>query len=65
LIDIELPDDMLEALQSAPDAKSRFDRLPKSHRTEYLKWVLGAKSPDTRARRISGMVERLGRATET
>ncbi len=54
-----IPNDVLDALDHVPEAKTRFSRLPPSHRNEYLKWVLEAKTPVTRARRISGMVERL------
>jgi len=54
-----VPDDILAALNGDPEAKARFDGLPESHKQEYLKWVLEAKKPETRARRVRGMVERL------
>lgn len=54
-----LPGDLGKALAAAPAAKLAFDRLSKSHRREYLLWVNEAKRPDTRARRIAGMIERL------
>jgi len=56
---VAIPDDVLEALNGVPLVKARFERLPPSHRSEYLKWVLEAKKPETRARRLRGMVERL------
>jgi uncharacterized protein YdeI (YjbR/CyaY-like superfamily) len=55
----ECPEDVAAALDAAPDAKARFERLPPSHRQEYLKWVQEAKKPETRARRVRGMVEKL------
>jgi uncharacterized protein YdeI (YjbR/CyaY-like superfamily) len=58
-----IPDDILATLNAVPEAKARFDRLPPSHKAEYLKWVLEAKRPDTRARRVGAMVERLIGAT--
>jgi len=54
-----IPDDVLDALKGVLKAKARFDQLSASHKAEYLKWVLEAKTPDTRARRVKGMVERL------
>jgi uncharacterized protein YdeI (YjbR/CyaY-like superfamily) len=54
-----LPDDISQALLAAPEAKVAFDRLPPSHRNEYLTWVAEAKKPATRERRIGEMVRRL------
>ncbi len=54
-----LADDISQALQAAPEAKAAFERLPPSHRNEYLTWVAEAKKAATRARRISEMVRRL------
>ena len=51
--------DVSEALRAIPAALSRFEGLPPSHRSEYLRWIDGAKRPDTRARRIQGMIDRL------
>ncbi len=56
-----IPNDVLDGLNRVPEAKLRFDSLPKSHKKEYLAWVLEAKKPDTRARRVESMVERLVR----
>jgi uncharacterized protein YdeI (YjbR/CyaY-like superfamily) len=55
-----MADDVSQALQAAPEAKAVFERLPPSHRNEYLTWVEEAKKPATRARRIGEMVRRLG-----
>ncbi len=54
-----LADDISQALQAAPEATAAFERLPPSHRNEYLTWVAEAKKAATRARRISEMVRRL------
>lgn len=54
-----IPADIQSALKADPAAGQAFDKLPASHQREYLRWVLEAKKADTRARRISGMVERL------
>ncbi len=54
-----VPADIQAALGAAPDAGSRFAALPPSHKAEYLTWIEEAKKPDTRARRIAGMIDRL------
>jgi uncharacterized protein YdeI (YjbR/CyaY-like superfamily) len=55
---VALPDDVATALREAGLAE-RFERLPPSHRAEYVTWIEGAKLAATRARRVGGMVERL------
>ncbi len=51
--------DIQGALDTAQDAKLLFERLPPSHRREYVSWIEEAKKPATRAKRISGMIDRL------
>lgn len=53
------PDDVTEALAAAPAAKVAFERLAPSHRREYLLWIDEAKKPETRARRVAGMIRKL------
>jgi uncharacterized protein YdeI (YjbR/CyaY-like superfamily) len=53
------PPDIEQALVADPAAKAAFEGLPPSHRREYLLWVSEAKRPETRARRIAGMIDRL------
>ena len=55
----DLPTDIRSALENRADARAAYERLPPSHRTEYLRWIEEAKKPPTRERRIVGMVERL------
>jgi uncharacterized protein YdeI (YjbR/CyaY-like superfamily) len=52
-------DDILESLAAHTLASARFNDLPPSHRAEYVKWINEARKPETRARRISAMLERL------
>ncbi len=56
-----VPADVRAALAHDRQAERIFDGLPASHRREYLEWVLDAKKPETRARRVEGMIERLTR----
>jgi uncharacterized protein YdeI (YjbR/CyaY-like superfamily) len=48
----DAPPDLLAALDATPGARAGFDALPPGARREYVEWVLGAKQPATRARRI-------------
>lgn len=54
---LAVPADLAAAL--ARDAKARrfFDGLTPSHRREYLEWILEAKRPETRAKRLATTVE--------
>ncbi len=52
--------DITSALEAAPGARARYEALPPSHQAAYLKWIGEAKREATRARRIQGMIARLG-----
>jgi uncharacterized protein YdeI (YjbR/CyaY-like superfamily) len=52
---LEVPDDLAEALAAA-GAREAFDALSASARKLHLWQVVSAKRPDTRARRIAGIV---------
>jgi len=54
---LEAPDDFREALQDNPAAKSGFERMPPSYQREYIEWIIEAKRPETRAKRISTALE--------
>ena len=45
--------DLLASLDDAPQAKSKFGTLPKSHQMYYSKWIEAARTTDTKARRIA------------
>lgn len=57
--DISVPEDLREALRAMNGARKAFDGLTSSHRKELLRWVLDAKRPETRARRIRRVIERV------
>jgi len=54
---LEEPDDLSEALDADAEAKENWLKFPPSHRKMRIYWVLGAKKPETRQRRISKAVE--------
>ena len=51
------PSPTFAALAAAPAARATFDGFPPSCRREYLEWVIEAKRPETRAKRIAQAVE--------
>jgi Bacteriocin-protection, YdeI or OmpD-Associated/Domain of unknown function (DUF1905) len=57
--EVEVPDELKEALASDPEAAAAFERLAHTHRREYAQWVAEAKKPETRARRVQQTLERL------
>ena len=52
------PDDLAEALAAVPEADREWKAWPPSHRRAYVVYVLQAKRPETRARRIDFVVRR-------
>lgn len=49
---VEVPDDLKECFDFEPEALNFFNSLPKSHRDYFIKWIDGAKTNETRAKRI-------------
>lgn len=56
--EIPMPNDFGAALPV--ETRAFFDSLAPSHRYEYLEWIVGAKRPETRIKRIAQAVEWLG-----
>jgi uncharacterized protein YdeI (YjbR/CyaY-like superfamily) len=52
------PPDLEAALAGVPAAAARWEEWPASPRRMYIYWVLEAKRPETRARRIADVVRR-------
>jgi uncharacterized protein YdeI (YjbR/CyaY-like superfamily) len=55
--ELPAPDDLRVALDAEPGAAATFDAFPAGCRREYVEWVIEAKRPETRARRIAQAVE--------
>jgi uncharacterized protein YdeI (YjbR/CyaY-like superfamily) len=53
----ETPDDLRQALDSNPAARTTFEGFSPSARREYVDWVIEAKRPETRAKRIAQAIE--------
>src|SRR3954454_4461706 len=57
--EIAVPDDLNAALDVVPEARETFDRLSYSNKSWHVLQVTGAKTEETRARRIAKSVEAL------
>ena len=50
--DLVVPDDLAAALAALPGARASWDGFPPSGRKAILTWIVQAKRPETRARRV-------------
>jgi uncharacterized protein YdeI (YjbR/CyaY-like superfamily) len=55
--ELEPPPELEAALDSNPAARATFDNFTPGCRREYVEWVVGAKRPETRDKRIAQAVE--------
>lgn len=55
--DIEVPADLVKALNKVKAAKKTFDAFSYSNKKEYVQWITEAKTEDTRNKRIATAVE--------
>jgi hypothetical protein len=53
--EIPVPEDFITALSEK--GRKAFDAFAPSHRREYLEWIIDAKRPETRAKRIAQAAE--------
>jgi uncharacterized protein YdeI (YjbR/CyaY-like superfamily) len=51
------PEDLEAALKENPPALATFTNFPPSCRREYVEWVVEAKRPETRDKRVAQAVE--------
>lgn len=54
---IEVPVDLVAALEDNAAAKATFDNFPPSCRREYVEWITEAKRQETRLKRLAQTVE--------
>jgi uncharacterized protein YdeI (YjbR/CyaY-like superfamily) len=58
---LEVPDDLQQALENNPSANNFWSTFPKSTKRAILEWILNAKKPETRQNRITETVEKASR----
>jgi hypothetical protein len=49
--------DVKTAFATEPDAARFFDSLPTFYRNNFARWIEGAKRPETRAKRVTELVD--------
>jgi hypothetical protein len=54
--EFKLPPELMECLEEEPVALSFFNSLTKGHQAYYIKWVLSAKTDETKAKRMAQMI---------
>jgi hypothetical protein len=59
--EIKMPADLQQCLDDEPEAMKFFDKLPKSHRDYFIKWIDSAKTDGTRVTRIANTVNAMVR----
>lgn len=57
---MEAPTDLAEQLAANPKAAAYFAKLAYTHQREFVRWLEGAKKPETRAHRLAQTIEMLG-----
>ncbi len=54
---VKVPPDLKKAFAKNKAAKAAFEKMPYSHKKEYVEAIREAKKPETRARRIAGALK--------
>jgi uncharacterized protein YdeI (YjbR/CyaY-like superfamily) len=57
VVAVEPPPELLKALKKNKAATATFNKLPPSHRKEYITWINEAKTIATREKRIATTME--------
>jgi hypothetical protein len=56
---VDLPEALQKALAADPSAAAAFEKVPPSHRREFVLWITEAKRDETRRRRVSQVMGEL------
>lgn len=59
--EVKLPDDLAAALKKNKKQADFFNSLSFTNKKEYIEWIVTAKREETRAERLKGTIERLGK----
>ncbi len=55
--EVVVPDDLVIALKKNQQALAHFEKMPPSHKREYIEWITEAKTEATRTRRLDTALE--------
>jgi uncharacterized protein YdeI (YjbR/CyaY-like superfamily) len=56
---LPVPPAVKKALAGNATAKAVFEKMPPSHRNEYVKWISEAKKDETMQRRLDQLIPKL------
>jgi uncharacterized protein YdeI (YjbR/CyaY-like superfamily) len=59
--EVRLPDDLAFALKKNKKMSAYFNTLSFTNKKEYIEWIVTAKREETRAERLKGTIEQLGK----
>jgi uncharacterized protein YdeI (YjbR/CyaY-like superfamily) len=54
-----IPGELKKALAQRPAAAAAFAKLSPSHKAEYVRWIVEAKTPEAKAKRAGQAVAKL------
>jgi uncharacterized protein YdeI (YjbR/CyaY-like superfamily) len=54
---VHVPDDFRQAMAKNKKASSTFDAFSPSHKREYVEWIVEAKRPETRQKRLQTAIQ--------
>ena len=57
--EVEVPDELAQALARDSAAAAAYEKLAYTHRKEFARWISEAKRPETRERRVEQALEML------
>lgn len=58
---VEVPDDFKAMLKEVPEVAAFFKKLSYTHQKEYVNWIVTAKRPETRTRRMNKAIEMMSK----
>ena len=58
-LDFTVPEEFAKALKNNPQAQSAFDGLAVTYQKQYLAWIITAKRPETKRKRIAESIQLL------
>lgn len=56
---MEIPEKIRQALKSYPKIWEAFQKLPPSHKRNYILWLMDAKKPETFEKRLNMTIKEL------
>ena len=59
--DLVVPDDLAAAFDAAPPAREHWEAFPRSVKRGILEWIVQARRPETRAKRVTETADRASR----